>query len=57
MPVADRWAIAAYIRVLQYRQNAKVADLENLSPERRQAIQADLDKASSQPSVTPGQMP
>jgi hypothetical protein len=23
----DRWAVAAYIRVLQYSQNAKVADL------------------------------
>ena len=52
VPVADRWAIAAYIRVLQYRQTAKLADLEKLSSERRQAIQADLDK-----SPTPSQMP
>ncbi len=49
IPVADRWAIAAYIRVLQYRQTAKLADL---SPERRAAIQAELDKPAT-PSPTP----
>ena len=27
IPVADRWAIAAYIRVLQYSQNARLAEL------------------------------
>ena len=27
IPVTDRWAIAAYIRVLQYSQNAGVADV------------------------------
>ena len=27
VPVADRWAIAAYIRALQYSQNATVADV------------------------------
>jgi mono/diheme cytochrome c family protein len=27
VPPADRWAIAAYIRVLQYARHAKVADL------------------------------
>jgi len=57
VPVADRWAIAAYIRVLQYRQIAKLADLEKLSPERRQAIQADLAKTSPPPAATPSQMP
>jgi len=60
VPVADRWAIAAYIRVLQYRQVAKLADLEKLSPERRQAIQADLDKTpqpAATPATTPSQMP
>jgi mono/diheme cytochrome c family protein len=64
VPVADRWAIAAYIRVLQYRQVAKLADLEKLSPERRQAIQADLDKTPQTaatpglpPGTTPSQMP
>jgi mono/diheme cytochrome c family protein len=49
VPVADRWAIAAYIRVLQYRQTAKLADLP---PERRAAIQAELDKPAT-PSPTP----
>jgi mono/diheme cytochrome c family protein len=28
VPVEDRWAIAAYIRVLQYSQNAPMADLD-----------------------------
>jgi mono/diheme cytochrome c family protein len=28
IPPADRWAIASYIRVLQYAQNAQVADLD-----------------------------
>src|SRR4029077_15917380 len=27
VPVEDRWAIAAYIRALQYSQNARLADL------------------------------
>lgn len=37
VPVKDRWAIAAYIRVLQFSQNARLADL---SPVDRQAITA-----------------
>ncbi|HSS79238.1 MAG TPA: cytochrome c [Thermoanaerobaculia bacterium] len=57
VPVADRWAIAAYIRVLQYRQTAKVADLEKLSPERRQAIQAELSKATSTATTAPTPSP
>jgi mono/diheme cytochrome c family protein len=47
--VADRWAIAAYIRVLQYRQTAKLADLP---PERRQAVESELAKVPS-PSPSP----
>jgi cytochrome c553 len=39
IPVADRWAIAAYIRVLQYRQGARLADLP---PAARQGVEADL---------------
>ncbi|HYH45168.1 MAG TPA: cytochrome c [Thermoanaerobaculia bacterium] len=39
IPVNDRWAIAAYIRVLQYSQNARLADL---SPERRALVQERL---------------
>lgn len=50
IPVADRWAIAAYIRVLQYRQTAKLADLP---PARRQAIAAELEKAQTPPTPSP----
>ena len=39
VPVADRWAIAAYIRVLQYSQNASLADLP---PADRQRVEAEL---------------
>jgi len=39
VPVADRWAIAAYIRALQYSQNARLSDL---SPAAQQAIAGDL---------------
>jgi mono/diheme cytochrome c family protein len=42
IPVADRWAIAAYIRALQYSQNAKLAELP---PADRQRVQADLANA------------
>ena len=49
IPVADRWAIAAYIRVLQYRQTARLADLP---PERRAAIESELAKVPS-PSPSP----
>lgn len=44
VPVPDRWAIAAYIRALQFAQNAKVDDVP---ADRR----ADLDR----PVPTPGQ--
>jgi mono/diheme cytochrome c family protein len=57
VPVADRWAIAAYIRVLQYRQTAKLADLALLPPERRQAIAAELAKAPVPPSAAPTPSP
>jgi mono/diheme cytochrome c family protein len=39
VPVEDRWAIAAYIRALQYSQNARLAELP---PERRAAVEAEL---------------
>lgn len=35
IPPADRWAIASYVRVLQYAGNAQVADL---SPEERRRL-------------------
>lgn len=54
IPVHDRWAIAAYIRVLQYSQNANAADLASLSQEDQQKVQQDLNpqpqpKASEAP--------
>ena len=49
VPVADRWAIAAYIRVLQYSQNARLADLP---PADRQRVEQDLSQAA-RPGVVP----
>lgn len=40
VPVEDRWAIAAYIRALQYSQNARLADLPAAA---RQRVEADLE--------------
>ena len=37
VPVADRWAIAAYVRALQVSQGAKLADL---SPEQQKTVAA-----------------
>jgi mono/diheme cytochrome c family protein len=44
VPVKDRWAIAAYIRALQYSQNARLADLApaGVLPERMRQIEEDL---------------
>jgi hypothetical protein len=52
VPVADRWAIAAYIRVLQYSQNAKLAELP---AEDQQKVQQDLANpgAAGQTPITP----
>jgi mono/diheme cytochrome c family protein len=47
VPVADRWAIAAYVRTLQVSAGTKVADL---TPEQRQKVEAAL----AAPSGTPG---
>jgi mono/diheme cytochrome c family protein len=43
IPVADRWAIAAWIRVLQYSQNAKLAELP---PAVQQRVQEDLNPSA-----------
>ncbi len=53
VPVADRWAIAAYIRALQYSQNARMADLAQagVTPERLRQIEAELAEA---PQAGPG---
>jgi cytochrome c553 len=48
IPAADRWAIAAYIRALQYSQNAKLADLP---PAAQKAVAGDL--APQAPSQQP----
>jgi cytochrome c553 len=50
IPVADRWAIAAWIRVLQYSQNAKLAELP---PAVQQRVQEDLNPAAgARPSTS-----
>jgi mono/diheme cytochrome c family protein len=46
VPVADRWAIAAYIRALQYSQSARVADLPEAT---RQTLAGDLAAAPAPP--------
>jgi mono/diheme cytochrome c family protein len=48
VPVADRWAIAAYIRALQASRSATVADVP---ADRR----ADLDRPAGAPAETPAQ--
>ena len=42
----DRWAVAAYIRALQYSQNARLAEL---SPAQRQAIESGLRQSTTVP--------
>jgi len=39
VPVADRWAIAAYIRALQLSQSAPLADVPQAERQRLQALQ------------------
>jgi mono/diheme cytochrome c family protein len=46
VPVADRWAIAAYIRALQFSQRASIGDV----PEARRA---DLDRPVAQGGAAP----
>jgi hypothetical protein len=50
VPVEDRWAIAAYIRALQYSQNAKLAELPAAD---RDAFQAALRQVPPAPEVKP----
>jgi hypothetical protein len=55
VPVADRWAIAAYIRALQYSQNGRLADLP---PADRQKVEADLAQEGRAPAAHgPGVVP
>jgi mono/diheme cytochrome c family protein len=46
VPVADRWAIAAYIRALQYSQNARLADLP---ADARQKLAGELSPPAAAP--------
>jgi mono/diheme cytochrome c family protein len=48
IPVADRWAIAAYIRALQYSQNARLAELPAADQQRVQADLANAGGANAQ---------
>jgi hypothetical protein len=50
VPVEDRWAIAAYIRALQYSQNAKLAELPAAD---RAAFEAALRQPPATPEVKP----
>ncbi len=47
VPVADRWAIAAYIRALQYSQSARLSELP---PGAQQAIAGDLATSNAVPA-------
>ncbi len=51
VPVADRWAIAAYIRALQLAQEARLADLP---PAQRRAAELEL---AARPAAPPGRPP
>jgi len=46
VPLADRWAIAWYVRALQYSQNARLADLPD-------ALRSQVESALPQPAATP----
>jgi len=46
VPVADRWAIAAYIRALQLSQRATLADVPA-------ARRAELDRPAAAPAAAP----
>ncbi len=54
VPPADRWAIAAYIRVLQYSQNARLADLPEGA---RQQLAGELSPGSPGSAGSPGPAP
>ncbi|MBV8202697.1 MAG: cytochrome c [Acidobacteria bacterium] len=55
--VADRWAIAAYVRALQYSQNARLADLP---ADTRQKVAGELSPGApggASPAPAPGGLP
>lgn len=45
---ADRWAIAAYIRALQYSQNARLAEIP---AGRRQAVESEIRQGAAKPDA------
>ena len=47
IPPADRWAIASYIRVLQYAENAQVADLDPAEKQKLDEAWKALETAKS----------
>ncbi|HVT59100.1 MAG TPA: cytochrome c [Thermoanaerobaculia bacterium] len=51
IPVEDRWAIAAYVRVLQYSQSARLAELPEAQ---RKAVEAELAGQPNSPSGPAG---
>jgi mono/diheme cytochrome c family protein len=54
VPAEDRWAIAAYIRVLQYSQHASLADLP---PADRKRVEAELAPAGAARPARPSEEP
>ena len=42
LSLQDRWAVAAYMRALQYSQNARLADIADLPADRRAALEAQI---------------
>ncbi|HVR10667.1 MAG TPA: cytochrome c, partial [Thermoanaerobaculia bacterium] len=57
VPVADRWAIAAYIRALQYSQNARLADLPEATRQKLAGELAAPPAASQNPATGAPQTP
>ncbi|HXU30214.1 MAG TPA: cytochrome c [Thermoanaerobaculia bacterium] len=47
IPPADRWAIASYVRVLQYAENAQVADLDPAEKQKLDAAWKALEEAKA----------
>jgi mono/diheme cytochrome c family protein len=50
----DRWAVAAYVRALQYSQNARLAELP---PELRQVVEAQLAEQLAEPGPESDETP
>ncbi|HEV7670418.1 MAG TPA: cytochrome c [Thermoanaerobaculia bacterium] len=55
IPPADRWAIAAYVRVLQYAENAQVADLDPAEKQKLEQAWKALEAAKEPQHGEPGE--